>query len=71
MTIPDPLTTYDRPTFDGKAAQEYTGLSSHQLDRARWAKKLSYYRPGNVVKYSQRQLDDYLRSTLIDASAAE
>ncbi|WP_448232591.1 hypothetical protein [Microbacterium lacticum] len=59
----------DHPSYDGSAAQEYTGMSRHQLDRARWCGKLAYFRIGNVVKYSQRQLDDYLESCRIDATA--
>lgn len=62
---------YDHPGFDAASAMEYTGMSRHQLDRARWGKKLSYYRVGNVVKYSQRQLDEYLESCRVDATSDE
>jgi len=57
----------DHPSFDGPAAQEYTGMSPTQLDRARWEHKLSYFRIGNKVRYSQRQLDEYLESCRVNA----
>ena len=66
----DPKTNPDHPNFDNKAAAEYTGLSTNQLDRARWSHKIDYFHIGNVVRYSQSQLDAYLDSCRVTAKAA-
>lgn len=54
-------------------AAEYTGLSTHQLDRLRWSKpsRIPYYLLGNVVRYKPEDLDSYIESCRIDATAAE
>ncbi|WP_336629671.1 MULTISPECIES: hypothetical protein [unclassified Microbacterium] len=67
----DANSRYDHPGFDREAAMDYTGMSRHQLDRARWGKKINYFLVGNVVKYSQRQLDEYLESCRVDNTSSE
>ena len=69
MNAIDPKTNPDHPTFDNATAAEYTGLTTSQLDRARWTNKIEYFRPGNVVRYSQNQLDAYLDSCRIRIKA--
>lgn len=72
--MPDssPLPTPHRFLTTPEAA-EYTGLSTHQLDRLRWSKppRISYYRPGGVVKYKVEDLDAYIESCRVAGSAAE
>lgn len=67
---PAAQTVEPRRLLSNKEAAEYTGMSEHQLNRARWAKpsKIGYYLVGNVVKYSIEQLDAYLESCRIDAT---
>lgn len=59
-----------RRLLNNSEAAKYTGMSEHQLNRARWAKpsKIGYYLVGNVVRYSVEQLDAYLESCRIDAA---
>jgi excisionase family DNA binding protein len=48
--------------YDRKQAANYIGVSIITIDRAIANKKISCYRIGRCVKFSQQHLDDFLKS---------
>ncbi|GGR28901.1 helix-turn-helix domain-containing protein [Agromyces mediolanus] len=54
---------YNKPTFNYPTGAEYVGLSVRQLKRAAEAGKIGRYKLGGLhVRFSQAQLDAYLKS---------
>lgn len=54
---------YNKPTFDYPDAADYLGLSVRQVKRASEAGKIGRYKLGGLrVRFSQAQLDAYLKS---------